>query len=71
MLKVNEAWIREAEQTYPGFQKTLDFYESLDLPPCPKCGATDSARVSAGVIRRSIHLAAATTKIDNEDQADS
>jgi hypothetical protein len=63
MLKVNEEWIRESERKYPGFTMTLDYYESLDLPPCRRCGAGAAAKVSTGLVGRSIALAAATTKV--------
>ena len=62
MVKVNEQWIRAVEQVCPGFRATLNYYESLALPPCPKCGSLNSAIVSAGLVGFSIHLAAATTK---------
>jgi hypothetical protein len=63
MLKVNEQWLREVEQRYPGIRQTIDYYEALNLPPCPACGSTDTAAVSAGLVGRSIHVGASTTKI--------
>lgn len=63
MLKVNEEWILAAEEKDPGFRKTLDYYEALNLPPCPTCGSIQTAKVSTGLVGRSINLAAATTKI--------
>jgi hypothetical protein len=63
MLTVTEEWIREAEAMYPGFRKTLAHYEALDLPPCPTCRSTNTAKVSTGLVGFSITLAAATTKM--------
>jgi hypothetical protein len=63
MLKVDEFWLREAEKLYPGIRRSIAYYEGLDLPPCPTCGAVDTASVSAGIVGRSIHVAAATTKM--------
>jgi hypothetical protein len=63
MLKVNEKWLRDAEQHHPGIRQTIDYYEALDLPPCPGRGSSDTAAVSAGIVGRSIHVGAATTKM--------
>ena len=63
MVKVDEGWLRRAEDRYPGFRTRLDYYESLELPTCPQCGSADSAVVSTGLVGRSIHLAGATSKI--------
>jgi len=63
MLTVTEDWLRKAEEMYPGFRHTLNYYELLDLPACPRCGSANSAKVSTGLVGRSIALAAATTKI--------
>ena len=53
----------ELEKQYPGFNDTLSAYERQALPPCPKCGSTDTATVSgAGVIGRTIALAASTRR---------
>ena len=62
-IKTSNESLREAEAMYPGFRKNLDYYEALDLPPCPTCNSTNTAKVSAGLVGRSIALAAATTKI--------
>jgi hypothetical protein len=63
MLTVTEEWLRKAEETYPGFRDTLSYYESLDLPACPRCGSANSAKVTTGLVGRSVALAAATTKM--------
>ena len=63
MLKVSEQWLRDVEERYPGIRGTIDRYEALNLPPCPTCGSADTAAVSAGIVGRSIHVCASTTKI--------
>ena len=63
MLTVTKAWIRKAEAQSPGFRETLEYYEALDLPPCPRCSSTNTAKVSSGLVGRSMALAAATTKM--------
>ncbi len=63
MLKVDQGWLDRAEKLYPGIRGSIDYYERLDLPPCPACGSDNTAAVSAGVIGRSIHVLCATTKI--------
>ena len=63
MLKVAEEWLQRVETLYPGIRKTIDYYEGMDLPPCPACDSPDTASVSAGIVGRSIHVAAATSKM--------
>ena len=63
MLKVDEPWLGKVEAVYPGFREMVHQWEAMELPPCPQCGSDDTAKVSAGLVGRSIHLAAATTKI--------
>ena len=63
MLKVDQEWIDRVDAQRPGFRETVERWDAADLPPCPSCGSDDTARVSAGLVGRSIHLAAATTKI--------
>lgn len=63
MLKVDQHWLDKAEAIYPGLLETIDCYEKLVLPPCPQCGSADTAKVSTGLVGRSIHAAAATTKM--------
>jgi transposase-like protein len=63
MLKVSKARIRAAEERYPGFKDTLDYYEAQSLPSCPLCGSAETAKTATGVIGRTMELAAATTKI--------
>jgi hypothetical protein len=63
MLKVDQQWIDEVDAQRPGFRKTVEHWDAAELPPCPSCGSDDTAQVSAGLVGKSIHLAAATTKI--------
>jgi hypothetical protein len=63
MLKMGKQQLRDMERRYPGIGKTVDYYEGLNLPPCPACGSAHTAAVSAGIVGRSVHVSAATTKI--------
>jgi len=63
MLNVGEDTLETMEHLYPGIRKTVKYYESLYLPRCPTCASEDTAKVSAGSIGRSIHVASATTKM--------
>jgi len=63
MLKVDEEWLCRVEKVYPGIRRSIEHYEMLDLPLCPECGSLDTAAVSAGLVGRSIHIGAATTKM--------
>ncbi len=63
MLKVDQKWLDEAEAQHPGIRQTIEFFEQKELPPCALCGSIDTAMVSAGIVGRSICVAAATTKI--------
>lgn len=62
MLKKPLEYFAGYEQDYPGFIDMVRSYENAILPPCDQCGSADTAKVSAGIVSRSIHLAAATTK---------
>jgi hypothetical protein len=63
MLKVDEEWIRRVEKEYSGIRENINGFESADLPSCRKCGSANTAAVCVGIVGRSIHVAAATTKI--------
>lgn len=63
MLKVDQEWIDRVDAQRPGFRETVERWDAADLPPCPSCGSAETAKVSAGLVGRSIHLACATTKI--------
>lgn len=62
MIKVSIAIINRMEKMFPGIIATIQWYEALELPPCVFCRSPDTASAQAGVIGRTIHLQAATTK---------
>jgi hypothetical protein len=62
MLKKPLSFFLRYDLNYPGHIDMIVQYENAILPPCPFCGAWHTAQVSAGIVSRSIHLAAATTK---------
>ena len=45
------------ERDYPGFIEMVIRYENAILPVCAHCGSADTAKVSAGIVSQSIHLA--------------
>jgi hypothetical protein len=51
------------ERQYPGILGSIFAFESNSLPDCPHCSSDNTALVQAGVIGRTIHIAAATTKM--------
>lgn len=63
MLKVSERWLADAEKQYPGIRETVAYYEAQTVPDCGYCGSSDTAKVSAGLVGRSVTVAAATTRI--------
>lgn len=63
VLNVGEDSLETMERLYPGIRKTVEYYESLNLPRCATCASEDTAKVSAGTVSRSIHIASATTKM--------
>jgi hypothetical protein len=63
MLNIGENRLETMERLYPGIRKTVEYYESLNLPRCATCASEDTAKVIAGNISRRIHAASATTKM--------
>jgi hypothetical protein len=53
----------EVEKLYPGLRETIAHWKAMELPACPRCRSPYTARVSAGLVGRSMHLAGATHKI--------
>ena len=51
------------EENYPGVTEQIRRYEEAKLPTCPHCKSDDTAIVRAGVIGRSITIAASTRKL--------
>ena len=62
MLKVSETSIRNMEKRYPGIEEQIFHFENMEIPPCPNCASTDTARIQAGVIGRTMSITMATTK---------
>jgi hypothetical protein len=53
----------DVERQYPGFRETVAYWEAQELPSCSRCGSQYTARVSAGLVGRSMRLSGATRKI--------
>ena len=62
MLKIDTESLAQLEAQYPGIADSIRWCEAEELPPCPRCGSMDTARVHVGLVGRSINMAAATTK---------
>ena len=62
MLKIDPSEFDRFEKVYPGIERQIKYFEKMRLPKCPKCKSANTALVQAGIIGRTIHLAAATTK---------
>jgi hypothetical protein len=62
MLKVDKKTLDRMEVNYPGIREQILSREEAVLPKCPQCGSTDTAKVEVGIIGRTIHIAAATSK---------
>jgi hypothetical protein len=62
MIKISQEALDSMEISYPGFKRNVAYFEAMDIPPCPKCGSTNTASVQVGIIGRTIHLCGATTK---------
>ena len=63
MLRVTEDSLERMKPLYPGIREAVAYYESLNLPRCAICASEDTAKVSAGIVGRSILVASATTKM--------
>jgi len=63
MIKVPNSTIEQMEKAYEGITEQIWRFENAQLPPCPHCGSEDTASVQVGIIGRTMHLVAATTKI--------
>jgi hypothetical protein len=63
VIKVDQNTLDKMERNYPGIGQNIRHYDETVLPACLQCGSEDTATVSCGIIGRSIHVAAATTKI--------
>ena len=63
MLRMNERALKEMEDQYPGITKQILRFENAVLPSCPHCASEDTADVQIGIIGRTIHITAATSKV--------
>jgi len=54
---------KTSEDNYPGVTKQIRQFEEKELPTCTHCKSDDTATVRAGVIGRSITIAASTRKL--------
>jgi hypothetical protein len=63
MINISKDKLKDYEQSYPGITEQILWHEAADLPACTQCGSGDTAVVIGGLVGRSIHLAAATTKV--------
>ncbi len=71
MLKIDKITLDKMESQRAGIKAQILSYDSKELPACPQCGANDTAEVIFGIIGRTIHIAAATTKVQLEPNATS
>lgn len=63
MLKITKTELEGSDRSYPGIKEQILRFEEADLPACPHCGSTDTAKVQVGVIGRTISIAVSTTKV--------
>ena len=62
MLKISPTALDDLEARHPDIRSQILGFENAEVPPCPHCGSTDTARVNVGMIPRTLAIAAATTK---------
>jgi len=62
MLKMDKHELDEMEDVYPGITESIYRFENATLPECPYCGSEDTAQAQCGMMGRTIHICAATTK---------
>ena len=63
MLKMNPTDLDDLEAGHPGIRSQVLDFENAELPACPHCGSSDTARVNVGMTPRTLAIAAATTKL--------
>ncbi len=63
MLKADKETLESMERNYPGIKEQINHFEKANLPPCARCKSNNIADVQVGIIGRTIHIAAATTKV--------
>lgn len=62
MLKLPSASLSELEKQYLGIQAQIEAMEGTPSSSCPRCGREDAARITIGLVGRTLALAAATTR---------
>ncbi len=62
MLKIDKQILYLYEKLYPGIRESILHFDEAKLPACSRCRSEDTAVVRCGIIGRTIHLCAATTK---------
>lgn len=63
MSTKDEESVDELEIQYPGIRASILRFENASLPACTHCGSKNTAVVQIGIMGRTIHIAAATSKI--------
>jgi hypothetical protein len=63
MIKIDQNRLDRMERNYPGIGQDIGHFEAAVLPACTRCRSEETSTVSCGLVGRSIHVAAATTKI--------
>ena len=63
MFKVDQETLDRWEKDYPGIGDNIRHYEEAELPECRHCRSKDTAKISCGIVGRSILVCAGTTKI--------
>jgi transposase-like protein len=63
MPKVDKKALEKMEANYKGITGEIMAFEDAILPACPNCCSPNTAIVRAGVIGRSLSIAAATSKM--------
>jgi hypothetical protein len=55
------------EREHPGIWDSIRAFEAVPLPPCTRCGSSDTALVHLGVTARTALIEIATTKVHLTD----
>jgi protein-arginine kinase activator protein McsA len=63
VIRLTKKQIEEIEQYYEGITEQIEDFEKEEIPPCPKCGSTNTALVQIGFVGRLNAIAAATSKV--------
>lgn len=63
MLIIKPTALDDLEARHPGIRSQIMDFENAEIPACPHCGSSDTARVNVGMTPRTLAIAAATTKL--------